>query len=253
MTDPPSTPPPPDPTADRPRDPAAHLPRDPTADLPRDPAAGPPPFATPQSPPYPAGDGGYPTYRPGSAPVEPPPAYQPVTAVPAYPPKSSAGSHRLAIGLVATLVVALALCGLIGAGAFIALGHDEGSPVAAPAPEPAVARSDARTDFPTIFPTVIPSWFAEAPGGTPRDVVYQVTGDRGPVNVTYLGADDTVESEQVDLPWRKEFTINTGLLPLTVTAFGPMDGTLSCQISVDGHQLVADTDDTVVACFGLIR
>jgi Mycobacterium membrane protein len=205
-----------------------------------DPTADPPPFSTPQSPPYPADGNEHPTYLPGIASVQqPPPAYPPITAVPAYLQETARGSRGLAIGVGVGLVVAVALGGLIGVGTFLILHNGNNS---ASGPKPAPVPSEApspRSSIPGL------------PGGSPHTVVYEVTGD-GDATVAYLGYRDFLDmhSERVDLPWRKEITTDTGLLPATLTAYGFSDSQLSCRISVDGTEVDSDTDDGSVVCFG---
>jgi hypothetical protein len=60
-----------------------------------------------------------------------------------------------------------------------------------------------------------------------------------------------VESEQVDLPWRKKITVNTGFLPVTLAAYGPPGNEISCRISVDGRETASATGDGVVTCIGI--
>jgi Mycobacterium membrane protein len=212
---------------------------EPPASPPPDPTADPPPFSTPQNPPYPADGNEYPTYLPGIASVQhPPPAYPPVTAVPAYLEETPRGSRGLAIGGIGVLA-AIALGGLIGVGSFVNL--DNGNSVASTA-KPAAVPSEAPSRRSSI---------PELPAGSAHTVVYEVTGD-GDATVAYLGYRDflDVHSEQVDLPWHKEITADMGLLPVSLTAFGFSGGQLSCRISVDGTEVDSDTDDACVICSG---
>jgi Mycobacterium membrane protein len=207
--------------------------------------------------------GGYPTYQPGSAPVPqpayPPPGYPPVTEPLVYAEAPARRSRRPVVAVAATLV-ALAVCGLVGVAGFVLLGnHTSGTasqPVAvAPSQAPSHAPGQAiPTDFPSVFP--LPSLFP-LPGGPddlPHDIVYGVTGAAETATVVYLGADHAaVETEQVNLPWRRETTPGTGMVATTLTAFSPMGKTISCRISVDGQQVAADTDDAMVVCIGMVR
>jgi hypothetical protein len=234
MTEPPAAPPPPDPTAD------------------------PPPFSTPYSPPYPAGGGGYPTYLPGSAPVEPrpvdPPTYPPVTAVPAYGQDRPARSGRLGIGLAVTLALAIGGCGVIGIASFVLLSNNRSGSTSQPvAVEPSQAPTEAPGQaVPTDPPSSVP--FGGAPDDTPHDIVYEVTGAADTAAVAYLDADDaSVKTEQVNLPWRREIKPGTGIVATTLTAFSPSGETVSCRITVDGQQVDADAGKGMVVCVGLVR
>lgn len=241
MTEPPAAPPPPDPTAE------------------------PPPFSTPHSPPYPSAGGGYPTYQPGSARVEPPtadlpPSYPPVTAPPAYGQGPAGGSRRLVLGVVVAVVFAIALCAVIGVGGLLVLGDNRGGSSSDPvAVAPSQAPSDAPgqavpTGFPSVFPLPSLFPFPGPPDDTPHDIVYDVTGAADTATVVYLRADDAaVQTEQVNLPWRREVTPGTGIVATTLTAFSPSGKTISCRITVDGQQVAADTDDAMVVCIGVVR
>jgi hypothetical protein len=238
---------------------------EPPASPPPDPTADPPPFSTPQSPPYPSDGGGYPTYQSGSARVEPPtaglpPSYPPVTAPPAYGQGPTGGSRRLVLGVAVALVFAIALCGVIGVAGLLVLGNDKSGTASEPvAVTPSQAPTEAPgqvlpTDFPTVFPLRSLFPVPGMPDDKPHDIVYEVTGAADTATVVYLGADDvSVETQQVNLPWRKEITPGTGIVATTVTAFSPLGKTISCRITVDGQQVAADTDNAMVVCIGMVR
>lgn len=201
-----------------------------------DPASDPPPYTTPQAPPYPSTGTSYPTYQLGSAPVEPP-----VTAVPAYRGGTARRARALAIGVLATAFVVL-LCGVLGiAGFLLSRGTSDGERAPAAAPTQAVA-SPARTGE-AAGPA--------SPASGAHTVVYELSGSTDTALVTYavnVGA----SPEEVDLPWRKQVTVDSHSFLVTILAVHFRGGPLTCRIVVDGREIAKNTSDNAVTCTHLV-
>ncbi len=215
----------------------------------RDPTSDPPPNTTPQAPPYPASGTGYPTYQLGSAPVG-----SPVTAVPAYG-GTGRRARAVALGVLATALVVL-LCGVCGiAGFLLSRGTSGPEPASAPAPTQATA-SPARAGAPArTNEAAEPGRTNEAAEPAPRagahTVVYELTGSTDTALVTYAvnaGASPT----DVDLPWRKQVTVDSRSFLVTVIAVHLRGGPLTCRILVDGREIAKNTSDNAVTCTHLV-
>jgi hypothetical protein len=235
MTVPPALPPPrPDPTSP-------------------DPISDPPPYTMPHAPPYPSSGTGYPTYQLGSAPVE-----SPVTAVPMY--GTGRRTRALAVGVLATALVVL-LCGVCGiAGFLLSRRTSQGGPVSAQAaasPEQtSKAASPARASKSAAPARTSKAPVAAAPtapeSGT-HTVVYEVSGNTDSAFVTYaVNVNVGAAPEDIDLPWRKQVTVDSRSFLVTVLAVHIRGGPLSCRILVDGREITKNTSDNTVTCTHLV-
>jgi hypothetical protein len=163
------------------------------------------------------------------------------------------------LGITAA-VLALALCGLAGIGAYLSVSshglgtgsESQAAPPSAPSDRPTDGPSDLRTGLPNWLPTGLPSWLPvpELPDGALHTVRYAVTGDGPTATVAYRTADN-LKVEQVDLPWQTE--VRTDTFFLVLTAYGPSGTEVSCQISVDGEQVATKTGRTAVCTSGPVR
>jgi hypothetical protein len=165
-----------------------------------------------------------------------PPAYTPVTAVPAYLEPAPRRSRGLVIGVVAAALAVL--CGLGGvAGFLLARDGDGGSSGGGSAP---------RTQDPVSAEPTPPS-DSPAPGGSAHTVIYEVSGGSGPAIITYA-TDGAPAPEQVDLPWRKELTVTDRPNLAMVFALQFSHAPLTCRILVDGQEVTTETSDNSVTC-----
>jgi hypothetical protein len=205
---------------------------------PPDPTSDPPPYRTPQAPPYPASGTSYRTYQLGSAPVQPP-----VTALPAYDGGTARRTRALAIGVLATALVVL-LCGVCGvAGFLLSRGTSGGKQAAAPATQAPASPAKASQAPVAAGPA--------SPGRGAHTVVYELTGNTDTALVTYavnIGA----SPEEVDLPWRKQVTVDNHSFLVTVLAVHLRGGPLTCRILVDGREIAKNTSDNAVTCTHLV-
>ncbi|MDR7279412.1 MmpS family transport accessory protein [Catenuloplanes atrovinosus] len=132
-------------------------------------------------------------------------------------------------------------------------------PTAGPEPtRPAPTGTDDPFQIPGLpdLDDLIPTGTAVTAGPDAK-VVYEVTGS-GSAAVTYTEAGTTPKSERdVNLPWRKEFTLGTETPLLSVTGihFGTDDAELTCRITLDGKEVVTRTasgNATTASCMQFV-
>lgn len=87
----------------------------------------------------------------------------------------------------------------------------------------------------------------------PTLAVYEVTGP-GTADITYDPGDGPeVTEEEVELPWRKEVTVDNRL-DLTVTAIVPgfdvNSEPFTCRIILDGEEIAQESELHAVTCHG---
>jgi hypothetical protein len=193
----------------------------------------------PAPPPDPTSESPHPTrrlppaYYRGSAPVAPQqPAFEPVTAIPAYTDPPRRRSTALTVGIVITSVVIL-LCGLCGVAGYLVSRHASGGQEAKP---PAPTRTAAPTPSPTT---------------AGHHIVYEVSGDQGTTVVTYATSGGA-KPDEVSLPWRKEITVDRDTFVAMVFALHFQGGPLTCRVLVDGEEITKNTSDHAVTCTRLV-
>jgi hypothetical protein len=162
----------------------------------------------------------------------------------------------MAIGVGIALVLAIAVCGVIGVGSFLLLGNGETGSSAEPAPATVPSEEPARafpTDLPTDLPTALPTFFLTAPptDGPPRAVVLEAGGGGGTAQVMYPGTSGflDLQSEQVDLPWRKELTV-PGQLSVLMTVISLTGDRVTCRVTLDGREVTSASGEGIVTCVG---
>lgn len=87
-----------------------------------------------------------------------------------------------------------------------------------------------------------------APGTASASVpiVFELTGTfTEGVQVTYTGANDVPQVDNVGLPWSTAFDYdgNSRLLTFSGIHSGPEPGTVTCRVSVGGRQVVTQTNN----------
>lgn len=115
-------------------------------------------------------------------------------------------------------------------------------------------RVELRLDEPTPTPTPAPTPTAAPPA---TDIVtYKVTGNGvGSATISYSVPDGSFSQQQavgVGLPWSQDFTRSGSFNVYTIVAQGGGgDGSLTCEIDVNGHPLTTQTSTgayAVVTC-----
>ena len=215
---------------------------------------------------------------PPAAPPFPPPAAPP-TANWAYDPQQqpAPAPQRSLTPIIAIIVTAVVLlcAGTVVAGVLLVNQARDAAenilPTAPPelptfAPDPEPSRSaPTRTGDPFPLPDVpdlpdlddlLPTG-AAVTAGPDAKVVYEVTGS-GSAAVTYTEAGTSPKSERnVELPWRKEFTLGseTPLLSVTGIHFGTSSTELTCRITLDGKEIAkrsASGNATTASCMQFV-
>jgi hypothetical protein len=107
-----------------------------------------------------------------------------------------------------------------------------------PSPGPTVVIVPPPATLPgATAPAVPPAHDAAATGARVPRVTYRVTGNSGPVQVTYRNAHGGNDAQTATLPWELTFDA-VGATPLYVSAVaqGPAPLSVTCEILVDGAQ-----------------